>query len=201
MGSRPGPGDDELVLLSKDGSIAAFNSLVERYQTQIYNLCYRLLGNREAAEDATQETFLSAYRALPRFVGGNFRSWLFRIAANGSKDELRRRRRKPVLSIEALSDPQEAPLEFADASESAEARVERIELGDTLRGALQLLPFDQRQAIVLLDVYGYRYEEIAVMTSASLGTVKSRIHRGRERLRRTLGGQMELLLAPRRLDS
>jgi RNA polymerase sigma-70 factor (ECF subfamily) len=194
--------DERLVLLSKDGDLDAFNRLVDRFQGTVYSLCLRLLGNPQAAEDATQEAFLSAFRSISRFEGGNFRSWLLRIAANESKDELRRRsRRDRAGSLDQMFGTLEAPIEVPDPAPGADIEVERKELGATLQRALDRLPFDQRQAVVLLDVHGYRYEEIATMTGSSLGTVKSRIHRARERLRRDLSALAEPLTATWRLDS
>jgi RNA polymerase sigma-70 factor (ECF subfamily) len=196
------PADERLVLLSKDGDLDAFNRLVDRYQGAVYSLCLRLLGNPQSAEDATQEAFLSAYRSISRFEGGNIRSWFLRIAANESKDELRRRsRRDRAGSLDQMFGTIEAPIEVPDPAPGADAELERKELGATLQRALDQLPFDQRQAVILLDVYGYHYEEIAVMTGASLGTVKSRIHRARERLRRDLTALKEPLSASWRLDS
>ena len=194
--------DEQLVSLTKDGSLDAFNRLVERYQSSVYSLCLRLLGSPQAAEDAAQEAFLSAYRALPSFAGGNVRSWLLRIAANESKDELRRRKRKdPAGSLNEMFDNPDAPVEVPDPGEAVELIVERKEVSEHIQRSLLLLPFDQRQAVVLSDLHGYHYEEIATMTGASVGTVKSRIHRGRERLRTVLSGQPELFGKARRLDS
>ena len=194
------PTDDQLVLLSKDGKIAAFNSLVERYQGAVYNLAHRLLGDSGAAEDATQEAFLSAYRAISRFEGGNIRSWFLRIAANECKDEMRRRQRRHVASLDALSGDRERSFDIADPKPGAEAVVEMHEFGSEFQRLLLKLPFEQRQAILLVDVYEYRYEEVARMTGESLGTVKSRIHRGRERLRGLLAARPELLRAVPRLE-
>lgn len=195
------PADDQLVSLTKDGSLDAFNRLVERYQSSVYSLCLRLLGSPQAAEDAAQEAFLSAYRALPSFAGGNVRSWLLRIAANESKDELRRRKRKdPVGSLNEMFDNPDAPVEVPDRGEAVELIAERREVSEHIQRALLLVPFDQRQAVVLSDLYGYHYDEVATMTGASVGTVKSRIHRGRERLRKVLAGEPELFGNPRRLD-
>ena len=148
------PTDDELVLLTRDGSIAAFNSLVDRHQDHAFNLCFRLLGDRGAAEDATQEAFLSAYRSIRSYTGGNFRSWLLRIAANASKDELRRRGRKPADSLDELRDREAAPFDPPDAADT-QAEVERLELTATIQAAVETLPFDQRHVIVLVDVPGY----------------------------------------------
>jgi RNA polymerase sigma-70 factor (ECF subfamily) len=196
------PDDERLVSLSKDGSLDAFNSLVERHQSSVFSLCLRLLGSPHSAEDATQETFLSAYRALESFAGGNVRSWLLRIAANESKDELRRRKRKDSAgSLNQMFDNEEVPIEVPDLSEPTESIIERQELGEALQELLLLLPFDQRQAIVLADVQGYHYEEIASITGSSIGTVKSRIHRARERMRKLIAERPELLGHSRRLSS
>ena len=194
------PADEHLVSLSKDGNLGAFNSLVERYQAAVYNLCRRLTGDPGAAEDATQEAFLSAYRSVSRFEGGSFRSWLLRIAANECKDELRRRSRRPAESLQIGVADDEHQFDLADSSESAPEYVERIALGESIQGALMTLPFEQRQAILLSDLHGYHYEEIAEMTGSNVGTVKSRIHRGRERLRAMLASDPELFGRPRRLE-
>lgn len=201
MNERGSAADEQLVSLSRDGSLDAFNSLVERYQSSVYTLCLRLLGNAEAAEDATQETFLSAYRALRSFAGGNVRSWLLRIAANESKDELRRRKRKDATeSLNEMFDAEDAPVEIPGDDPPAEVIVERRELAVALQSALLEIPFDQRQAVLLCDYYGFHYEEVATMTSSSIGTVKSRIHRGRERLRVILTGRSELFGDRARLE-
>jgi RNA polymerase sigma-70 factor, ECF subfamily len=195
------PPDERLVSLSKDGSLDAFNTLVERHQTAVYNLCLRLLGQSQAAEDAAQEAFLSAFRALPRFAGGSFRSWLLRIAANESKDELRRRRRKDAsASLSQIYDNPELPLEPADDVPGAELLYERKEAAQAIQNALLELPFDQRLAVTLCDLQGLPYEQVAAATGASLGTVKSRIHRGRLRLREVIMTNPELFGVARRLD-
>ena len=193
------PADEHLVSLSKDGNLAAFNSLVERYQGSVYNLCLRLVGNRGAAEDSAQEAFLSAYRAISRFEGGSFRSWLFRIAANECKDELRRRSRRPIEATPLANLDEEQPFDPPDPAEGAPERVERMAVASAIQEALLSLPFDQRQAVLYSDLHGYHYEEIAAMTGSNVGTVKSRIHRGRERLRKLLSEQPELFGRSRRL--
>lgn len=199
MGGGHEPPDERLVLLAKDGNLDAFNSLVDRYQGAVYSLSYRLLGHREGAEDASQEAFISAYRALGRFEGGNFRSWLLRIAANQCKDELRRRKRKDgASSLDATAERDDAPLEIPDHSEGILAIVERRELSQALESLLLALPFEQRQAILLVDVYEFAYDEVAELTHTSLGTIKSRIHRGRERLRTLYADRRELFSGERR---
>jgi RNA polymerase sigma-70 factor (ECF subfamily) len=192
--------DERLVDAARNGDLDAFNLLVDRYQNAVFTLCNRMLGDFGAAEDATQETFLSAYRALDRFQGGSVRSWLFRIAANESKDELRRRRRKDVaVSLDAVRDPEDAPLDVADARAGSEELLLQRELGASLERLLVQLSADQRQVVVLVDVYGFAYEEVAEMTASSLGTVKSRLHRGRERLRGLVLADPELSAAAHRL--
>ena len=174
--------DKSLVSLSKDGDLAAFNTLVDRHERDIYNLCYRLLGERQSAEDATQETFLSAYRALSRFAGGNVRSWLLRIAANQSKDELRRRKRKDrAASLDQMFDTIGSPVEIPDHSPSSEQSFENKERAELLQLVLLELPIDQRRAVVLVDLLDHRYEEAATVLEVSVGTIKSRIHRGRSK--------------------
>jgi len=186
--------DKSLVSLSKDGDLAAFNSLVDRYERDIYNLCYRILGDRQAAEDAAQESFLSAYRSLARFAGGNVRSWLLRIAANQSKDELRRRKRKDrAASLDQMFDTIGAPVEVSDQTQSSEQAFEDKERAELLQLLLLELPEDQRKALILVDLMDHRYEEAAEVLQLSVGTVKSRIHRGRAKLRSILSKRPELL--------
>ncbi|MBI1885746.1 MAG: sigma-70 family RNA polymerase sigma factor [Chloroflexi bacterium] len=193
--------ESQLLHRAQAGDLDAFNTLVHRYQTPLYSLCLRLLAVREAAEDAAQEAFLAAYRHLDRFKGGSFRAWLFRIAANACYDELRRRKARPSLSLEATT-PSERPVEVAEGAPSPEQQVERLELAAYLQEALSRLPFDQRLAVVLCDVQGMSYEEVAEVTKAALGTVKSRISRGRGRLRLILLTKRELLPDPfRQLSS
>lgn len=193
--------DERLAARSRDGDLAAFNALVERYERAVFNLCYRLLGHQQAAEDAAQEAFLSAYRAISGFAGGNVRSWLLRIAANECKDELRRRSRKDRAdSLDVMFDSEEHHVEVADPSESAEFLLLRAEQAELLNGLLHQLVPEQREAIILVDIYDFRYEEVANMTGVSVGTVKSRMHRGRERLKALVNAHPELSEAARRLD-
>jgi RNA polymerase sigma factor (sigma-70 family) len=194
------PEDDRLVALSQEGDLAAFNALVETYQGQVYNLCWRMLGLREAAEDAAQEAFLAAYRNVRRFRGPNFRAWLLRIAANAAIDELRRRRRRPQVSLEVPAPGVEAALDPPDPSAGPEEWALRSEQARHIQVALLTLPPDQRLAVILSDVQGLSYEEVGEAMASSLGTVKSRISRGRARLRRYLVAQGELFPKGRRPD-
>jgi RNA polymerase sigma factor (sigma-70 family) len=192
------PEDNRLVTLSQEGDLAAFNALVETYQGQVYNLCWRMLGVRQAAEDATQEAFLSAYLNIRGFRGPSFRAWLLRIAANAATDELRRRRRRPQVSLEAPISGSETALDLPDPSAGPEECALRLERARGIQAALLTLPLDQRLTVILSDVQGLSYEEVGQAMGSSLGTVKSRLSRGRARLRRYLLEQGELSLPGQR---
>jgi RNA polymerase sigma factor (sigma-70 family) len=192
------PEDSQLVALSQEGDLAAFNALVDTYQGQVYNLCWRMLGVRQAAEDAAQEAFLSAYLNIRRFRGPSFRAWLFRIAANAATDELRRRRRRPQVSLETPISNRETALDLPDPSAGPEESALRLEQTRHIQAALLTLPREQRLTVILSDVQGLSYEEVGQAMGSSLGTVKSRLSRGRARLRRYLLEQGELSLPGRR---
>jgi RNA polymerase sigma-70 factor (ECF subfamily) len=191
----PAPPQEESALIARSqaGDLSTFNDLVEIYQRQVYNLCLRMLGSVHAAEDAAQETFLAAYRHIRSFHGASFRAWLLRIAANACADELRRRHRRPQISLDQASEDDERPLDVPDSGETPEDFALRRELNRIIQAGLITLPQDQRLAVVLCDVQGFSYEEIAESTRVSVGTVKSRISRGRERMRRYLAAHRELL--------
>jgi RNA polymerase sigma-70 factor (ECF subfamily) len=186
---------EEAVLIerSRSGDLAAFNALVLAYQGQVYNLCLRMLRSPQGAQDAAQEAFLSAHRAVHRFRGGSFRAWLLRIAANACYDELRRRRSRPQVPLEASADEECLSARLPSPDEPLEQRAERLELARCLQEGLASLPPDQRLALILRDVQGLAYEEVAEAAGVSLGTVKSRISRGRAALRDFLLARGELL--------
>jgi RNA polymerase sigma-70 factor (ECF subfamily) len=187
---------DEAALIerSRAGDLDAFNTLVAAYQDQVYNLCFRMLGSQQAAEDVTQETFISAYKNVHTMRGPSLKSWLLRIASNASIDELRRRQRHPQVSIDAPRDDGENDVvfELQDSAPGPEQETLSLELRRALEFELGRLPDDQRLAVVLCDIEGLSYEEIASVMGSSVGTVKSRISRGRARLREALQAQPEL---------
>ena len=187
------PEDAELALRSGDGDLAAFNTIVQRYQSQVLNLATRMLGNRVRAEDVAQETFISAYRAIAKFRGGNLRAWLMRIAANACRDAMRGSIRRPEQSLdESLTNPSFQP---ASSDESPEDHALRGELNAQLQKAILSLSADHRAVLVLIDVQGFSYGETAETTGASVGTVKSRLSRARARVRDLLMEHRELLPA------
>jgi len=182
--------DLHLVERAVGGDLDAFNALVELHQDHLYALVARLVPDRDQAGDAVQEAFLHAYRNLRSFRGGSVRSWLGRIAINAALDAQRARRRRPAQPYPELEDDTWQPPagEASDPERTAVTR-ERVR---ALEDGLARISDDQRTAIVLFDVEGYDYLEIARITGVSLGTVKSRIHRGRLALRELLSDRLEL---------
>ena len=182
--------DEILVAGALDGDLAAFNQLVEAYQDLCHSLVARLVPDPDQASDAVQEAFFSAYRNLRSYRGPSFRGWLTRIAVNAAMDLQRARKRRPVSPYPELEDESWQPP--AGPETDPEIVIVATERGRVLAAALAAIGSDQRAAIVLFDVEGYDYAEIARMTGVSLGTVKSRIHRGRLALRAILAERMEL---------
>lgn len=191
----------KLIKQAQKGDVQAYNTLVLHYQQAVYNVAYRIMGEPQSAEDATQDAFISAYKALNKFRGGNFKAWLLRIATNGCYDELRRRKRRPQSSLEGITEDNDESFAFLrDPEIGPEARQQQLELVQAIEQCLQTLPDDQRVTAVLCDVEGYDYSEIASITDVSLGTVKSRMSRARAKLRDCLQGFKELLPANYRLQ-
>ena len=184
------PDEAEHLRRARAGDLTAFNELVLSYQGLVFSLCLRQLGQRQAAEDAAQEAFVAAWRNLAS-LRGQFRPWLLRIAINACTDELRRRGRRSASSLETSL--LEGLPEPADTNPSPEAVTLDRELRSRIEAALLQLPADQRLAVVLRDIEGLDYAEIADVMRTNLGTVKSRIARGRTRLRQLLRAEPELL--------
>ncbi len=194
-----------LIHQAQNGDLNAFNRLVLEYQTQVYNLAYRIMGDEASAADAAQEAFISAYKHIGYYRGGSFKAWLLRIVTNACYDELRRRKRRPATSLDALTVLPEGPDAESEAAlvskeESPEAFVQRREVARAIQNCLDHLPEDMRTVVVLSDVQGMDYAEIAESVGAALGTVKSRLSRARARLRDCLQTVRELLPAAYRLE-
>jgi RNA polymerase sigma-70 factor (ECF subfamily) len=193
-----------LIELSRRGDLDAFNEIVTIYQQQVFNLSLRMLGSPTSAEDVTQEAFMSAFRNMSKMRGPSVKSWLLRIASNACIDELRRRRRQATLSIDYHrpgDDESKPAFELPDKAAGPEAHALQSELGYALQAELLKLPSDQRLAVILCDVEQLSYEEIAEAMGTSVGTVKSRISRGRARLREAIEAQPELFGQPVRHTS
>lgn len=164
------------------GDAAAFSTLVERHQARVFNVCLRLLGNTEDAADATQDAFLVALRKLGQFRGdAAFSTWLHRVAVNASYDILRKQRRQPMLRL--ASDD----LTEVDPGPPSPDHADEVAGTFDVTRALALVPEEFRVALVLADVQDLPYEEISRVLDVPVGTVKSRVHRGRLALAKAMG--------------
>lgn len=185
---------------AQKGSLSAFNQLVMAYQGTAYNVAYRVIGNSDAAADACQEAFIKAYQAIKQYRGGSFKSWLLRIVTNTCYDQMRYKSRRPATSLEDMvEDSEDSGEKLINGSERPEESILRGELNDLIQLGINHLPEDQRMILVLSDVQGFAYQEIAEIVGQPLGTVKSRLSRGRQRLRDFLLAQQELLPSQYRL--
>jgi len=181
----------------KRGDARAFEQLVEERSGEIYGLLYRLTENREEARDLTQETFLRAFQSIASFRGeADLRTWIYRIAINQARNRWRwwgRRRRDSTVSLDATGDNDHQALIATlktDSSRDPEQDTLAREREGALRRALGNLRRVYREAVILRDIEGFAYEEIAVTLDISVGTVKSRLARGRQELRRKLEGSL-----------
>ncbi len=191
---------DEIALIqaARGGDVDSFNRLVLAYQDLVYNHAYRMIGEEESADDATQNTFISAYKHLGSFRGGSFKAWLLRIVTNTCYDELRRRKRRPTIPLEPTDDEGEeveSARWMVDPVDQPEEQVQRAELQRAIQHCLENLPNEFRSAVIMVDVQGMDYIEAAQAIGTPIGTIKSRIARARLRLRDCLHGFAELLPA------
>lgn len=192
-----------LIEEAKKGDLDAFNSLVLTYQTRVFNLAYRILGDEASAEDTTQTTFLAAFQKLSGFRGGSFQAWILRIATNQCYDTLRYAKRHPTTPYEPNADEDdtpESPSWMTDLSNQPEQVYDQTELDHAIQHCLNALPAEYRTVAVLVDVQGMDYETAARIAKTPLGTIKSRLARARLRLRDCLSGVWELLPTSIRLN-
>lgn len=178
------------------GDLDTFNEIILQHQTLVYNQAYRIMGERHAAEDATQEAFIAAYKKLHTYRGGSFKSWLLRIVSNICYDEHRRRKRKPVIPLTPQDEDGEEledPVWLEDRSEGPEDSTMRRELSQVIQICLDRLEIEFRTMVVLVDIQGLDYQAAAEITDRPLGTVKSRLARARQSLKDCLAGFQELL--------
>ena len=185
--------DARLVARAREGDREAFSELVRRYHERIFNTVYALVGDRDDADDLTQEVFLKAYRSLSGFRGqSRFYTWLYRIGVNRCLDWMKSRNRRRDLSLEREGwDGFEDPV-GGTRPEASDARVQRGELQTILKRALETLAPEYRSAVVLREIDGLAYEEIACVLGCSVGTVKSRLFRARMKLRGVLEEDYEV---------
>ena len=184
-----GTSESEVQLLierARSGDTRAFEDLAGREERALYRHALRIVGTTSDAEDIVQDALFSAWRSIASFQGLSFRAWLFRIATNRALDQLRSRKRRPELPLDPPDDDEVTWAEpVAPGPDLTQLAGDREALA-AVETALQALPAEQRTALLLRDVEGFAYEEIAVITSVEIGTVKSRIHRGRLAVRNTL---------------
>ena len=167
-----------------EGDTNAFEELVLEYEKKVYNVALRMLNNREDAADMTQEAFIKAYNSLSGFRGDSkFSVWLTRIVSNLCLDFMRSRNRRPTVSLSMEDeDGEDVQLDIADTSQSPEQLLERSLTRESVRRGLQSLPEDYREILLLREIQGLSYDEIAAALDIEVGTVKSRIFRGRKKL-------------------
>jgi RNA polymerase sigma-70 factor (ECF subfamily) len=195
--------EEALIHDAQAGSLDAFNALVLHYQDGVFNTALRILGDEDLASDATQEAFLSAFRSITSFRGGSFKAWLMRTVTNACYDELRRQKRRPSVPLEPESDDGEeidSPRWLADPDMSPEQKAEADEVEHAIQHCLNNLPLEFKTVVVMADIQGMDYSEVAIAVRVPLGTIKSRLARARLRLRECLQGFSELLPAAFRLE-
>jgi RNA polymerase sigma-70 factor (ECF subfamily) len=196
---------DEIALITsaQQGDLNAFNTLILHYQDAVFNTAVRILGDDDRAQDASQEAFISAFQSIRSFRGGSFKAWILRTVTNACLDELRRQKRRPTTPLEPeTSDGEEmdSPKWLADSSMTPAQKAEADELEHAIQHCLDALPTEFRTAVVLADVQGMDYTEVASAIHVPLGTIKSRIARARLRLRECLRSFEELLPSSFRLE-
>jgi RNA polymerase sigma-70 factor, ECF subfamily len=196
--------EPSLITSAQRGDLDSFNTLVLHYQDIVFNTALRILGDEDQAADAAQEAFISAFRAIQSYRGGSFKAWLLRTVTNACYDELRRQKRRPTTPLEPETDDGEemdSPRWLADPSLTPDKQLEADELEHAIQHCLNALPADFRTVVVMADIEGLDYTEVAAAARVPLGTIKSRLARARLRLRECLQDFWELLPAAFRLNS
>ena len=196
---------DEIALVqsAQSGDLDSFNTLILNYQDRVFNTALRILGDEDIAQDAAQEAFISAFRSINTFRGGSFKAWLLRTVTNACYDELRRQKRRPTTPLEPETNDGEemdSPRWLADPNMTPAEQSEADELEHAIQHCLDTLPTDFRTVVVLADIQGLDYSEVATSARVPLGTIKSRLARARLRLRECLRGFEELLPSSFRLE-
>ena len=179
--------DEVLITLFQDGDNDAFRVLIERYQERIRNLIYSIFHEQGVVDDLAQEIFIKVYEGLPQFrFESSFYTWLYRIAVNKSRDELRKRKVRRILSLQSLMETSEKEL-----SDQTRVDPHSSEVQELIAKGLRRLPEKFRIAVILKDIDGFSYEEMSDMMDCEIGTVKSRLSRGRSMLRNFLKPLLE----------
>jgi RNA polymerase sigma-70 factor (ECF subfamily) len=195
--------EQALITDAQNGSLDAFNTLVLHYQDSVFNTALRILGDDDMAADATQDAFISAFKSIATFRGGSFKAWLMRTVTNACYDELRRQKRRPTTPLEPDTDDGEemdSPRWLADPNMTPDQKAEADEVEHAIQHCLDNLPMEFKTVVVMADIQGMDYTEVATSIRVPLGTIKSRLARARLRLRECLRGFEELLPASYRLE-
>ena len=195
--------EEALIQDAQSGNLDAFNTLILHYQDRVFNVALRIMGDEDIAADASQEAFISAFKSIASFRGGSFKGWLMRIVTNACYDELRRKKRRPTTPLEPETDDGEemdSPRWLADPSMTPDQQAEADEVEHAIQHCLDNLPLDFKTVVVMADIQGLDYAEVASVVRVPLGTIKSRLARARLRLRECLQDFAELLPANYRLE-
>ena len=195
--------EQALISDAQSGDLDAFNTLVLHYQDSVFNTALRILGDEDQAADASQEAFISAFKAIKSFRGGSFKAWLMRTVTNACYDELRRKKRRPTTPLEPDTedgDEMDSPRWLADPNMTPDQKTEADEVEHAIQHCLNNLPLEFKTVVVMADIQGMDYTEVASAVRVPLGTIKSRLARARLRLRECLQGFAELLPASYRLE-
>ncbi|WP_423225936.1 RNA polymerase sigma factor [Candidatus Amarolinea aalborgensis] len=193
--------EQALIAAAARGELRAFNQLIQQYQALAYHVAYRMLDDTDAAADAVQEAAIKAFRGLKTYRGGSFKAWFLRIVTNNCYDWLRARGRHGVSSLDDLAEDPDYAEALVHPGEGPEAHALREELSDFITRSVNALPTDQRLTLILADIEGIPYQEVADICNVPLGTVKSRLSRARLRLRDLLMQRAELLPQRYRLEN
>ena len=195
--------EQALIQDAQGGNLDAFNTLILHYQDSVFNTALRILGDEDLAADATQDAFISAFKSINSYRGGSFKAWLMRTVTNACYDELRRQKRRPTTPLEPDTEDGEemdSPKWLADPSMTPDQVAEADELEHAIQHCLNNLPLEFKTVVVMADLQGMDYTEVAVAVKVPLGTIKSRLARARLRLRECLQGFEELLPSSFRLE-
>jgi RNA polymerase sigma-70 factor (ECF subfamily) len=195
--------EQALITDAQGGNLDAFNTLILHYQDGVFNTALRILGDEDQAADASQEAFISAFKSISSFRGGSFKAWLMRTVTNACYDELRRQKRRPTTPLEPDTDDgdeMDSPRWLADPNMTPAQQAEADEVEHAIQHCLDNLPLEFKTVVVMADIQGMDYTEVAAAIRVPLGTIKSRLARARLRLRECLQGFAELLPANYRLD-
>ena len=187
---------NELIAAHLNGDARAFEVLVDRYQVRLLNFVYRMIGDRERAEDLVQEAFLRVYRHLDRFdPARKFSTWLYTIASNLAKNELRNRSRSPLVLFQYFrqrqNENESRPYEYEDSATRPDDLYSRRQLRELVDRTVVKLASRHREVFVLRELEGKSYEEIAEITQCNLGTVKSRLNRARQAFAELIGPYLD----------